>query len=208
MLNNSMTSNYPNSSAIVNLSCTQCGKEFTRYKSLVRGNPLKQFCSKKCAGEYKRKPPQLCYFCGEEFNSYEQKGRTKFCSRKCMSKQFSLERKTSRKLCIVCNKVVNYIYGEYCSRDCYSYNVRTRQFKVCRICKIEKGIHSFYNWKEGSDGKRTECIDCGNILKYNKRMSRDGVNGEYSKIILMDPCSYCNKHSEEIDHIIPSQWRR
>ena len=58
--------------------CPHCGDEFFAF------NPKRIFCSKNCAGKYRRQNEQrICEFCGKPFLLQKNNPAQKFCSPKC-----------------------------------------------------------------------------------------------------------------------------
>ncbi len=67
------------------IKCGNCSEEFSKYPSQLK-NGRGQFCSNKCAGEFKRKGAILhCSMCDKEFfrGFWEQSDNNPFCSRQC-----------------------------------------------------------------------------------------------------------------------------
>lgn len=72
------------------LTCCQCGKEFVRYKSNIKGSKQSSFCGIECQREYEKtlKEQRICEQCGEPFVVYKSAIRGtnatgRFCSRTC-----------------------------------------------------------------------------------------------------------------------------
>jgi len=68
--------------------CENCGDEFKRYPSQIRGKH--NFCSKECKHKFQRKTVE-CTVCGEEIEKIKSEikgGNYFYCSKKCQSKNF------------------------------------------------------------------------------------------------------------------------
>lgn len=130
------------------LVCKQCSKEFIA-KDYRENRPAK-YCSRKCAGQAKRKYDTYevaCQQCGNVFDNSHYPGRNaKFCSSKCWGdyqrkrpKNHHGKRKVNRtpKICKNCKKEFRSSKRKqmYCSRKCKAEFERDPSKKSIFICK-------------------------------------------------------------------------
>lgn len=130
--------------ARVQVTCTQCGKIFSRVKSLVKDGY--NFCSKKCFNKHKseqmiidgfkkhnklrsgvsisiedvlNKKVTKCLQCGHEF--LRTNWKQKFCSNECANDYKKAHRKLQNKVCEICGREFtckSNKKGRFCSHKC------------------------------------------------------------------------------------------
>jgi hypothetical protein len=126
----------------ITLSCTNCGKEFTRLKSLEGNRPTeKHYCSNKCRQDNGDTQPKICTVCGKEYRS--NIATSKFCSVECRKKRVI-------KICEICGKEFSVGYSirerrKHCSYECSN---KARSINRKGVGRIRVSVTCSYCGKE------------------------------------------------------------
>lgn len=166
--------------------CSNCGRVFKRFKSVVEKNKKFNFCSAKCSKEYIQKNPSClhnydknslvnCSYCNKEIRrkkSQRERCQNFFCSKSCEGKW-----KSENSIGV---KSPNYKNGS-CSK-----------YKVCVHCK-----ESFVVEK---NGRKKYCSEECMRADMSKRAVRPEV--------VTAACSFCNKKHKMLKRLFREYKRR
>lgn len=141
------------------LTCSQCGQDFTRPKSVFK-EAEHYFCSQKCRTEYtKEHNKKYCTKCGKEISKNRQKD---LCS-ECLAEERHNE-KYIKFNCAYCGKeserLKAHTKGEilFCSQECMGLYRRIDPTKLADVSKDPKIV----DWSKKVISKfNNTCIKCG-----------------------------------------------
>lgn len=177
--------------------CEFCGKEFFIFKAWLRKGIAGKYCSYKCSGKAKSKPPVVnkCCQCGKMFISKKyHRLVAKFCSRLCSAKNHRTGKYVK---CIVCEKEfylakqrgLNKTKGKYCSRVCQLKDWNEKSLKNEAPCNYRERAWKIFEKK---------CYDCGYkehpeiLLVHHIDGNRD--NGKNENLIPVCQNCHCLRH--------------
>lgn len=141
---------YENIDLSIANTCLNCGRFF----NIVRPSCPNKFCSRKCAGEYRKKNCKIyiCKYCGKEYGGKEALHRdVRYCSSVCYTAD-NVD-KSIKDTCPICGKEFEVISGtKYCSDECRKEAAAIRSWHHA----YKKQIYKRY------------CTECGRIFITNK----------------------------------------
>jgi len=149
---------------MIEVTCEQCGKKFTRPKRSIKGQ-VPRFCSRKCKSDYwgRNRVVQVCTVCGKEFLTQKNiAGPNRCCSPECAAKNEHNPRLGPKKVKLVCEhcgkefeKTQAYINKErrkkgsdyiprFCSRTCFQESRNGYHATVkCEYCGKEYTVNGY-----------------------------------------------------------------
>lgn len=175
-------------------TCKTCGKEFSFYRSTLRGKDG-QFCSRKCvrikpnSGQFKDQGALrtgICKTCGKSFVYYRSR-ISKYCGRNCVSLAgesnpawkggtTSLNKRERRRF------NVGKTSREILKRDNYNCQICGERGKKLQIDHIQPWSENI-ELRFSMDNCRTVCIPCHYFITFGKPMPKDSRwgNNYYKK---------------------------
>ncbi len=185
------------SRALVPCRCLNCQNKFSQSKNIIqraiKGTKKCNFCSKKCAGQYKTfnsKVECLCKNCGKKFFKFAHvvdRGRkigyrNLFCSQDCANSFNGKQFRTVKPLCS-------------CGRRLY-------KSKSCFKCLNElKYINYIRKWRNGEEKGWSGRPDLPIVSSYLRRFLFEKYNNKCCKCGWSEKNQFTNRIPLQINHI-------